>query len=284
MLKELAKLGDKLDSLGLFKEASFIDKVLSKIAQDDVSDVSNDLVRSGMVPISSSNPALSQGQQGQQGSEPNLHRFLTELKSGTFTNSDFFYPVKNFGLNEMGVSTINYLTGVLNENPGRFENMKGNFGGSNLVSNMREWLSQANSEAKDYCNQNPQNCQRVTEFIDALKNFQITFVRIAGGGVEYSAFDILPYRSPEAKKSQNVNPWIAYSNAVRDTGMSIKATWEERAKAMGTDASFASYKKWLNATSNYGTENLSVADVLEQLKAEIKHAEMRRYISSKSSI
>jgi hypothetical protein len=35
MLKELAKLGDKLDSFGLFKEASFVDKMLSKVAQDD---------------------------------------------------------------------------------------------------------------------------------------------------------------------------------------------------------------------------------------------------------
>jgi len=162
--------------------------------------------------------------------------------------------------------------------------MKIKFGDSNLVSNMRAWLSQANSEAKDYCNQHTKECQAVTEGIEALKNFQITFVGIAGGGVEYSAFDILPYRSPEAKKSQNVNPWDSYSKAVGDTEMSIKAAWEARAKAMGTDASFASYKKWLNATSNYGKSNMSVAEVLEQLNAEIKGAGIRRDISSKPSI
>ena len=291
MRNELAKLGNKLDSIGLFKEANSIDGILRKISFDKKADSTKDwLTRLG------------------------VYEFLISLKDIQY---NIYFPITITGVKEDNIMLLRRIRAFiikLSEAKSAstetiFSSWFKNEIGSNFEESLKNWLLNAVLHSHNFLTQGarkirgletvkltPQESEvQINEAINGLIEIERVFGIVFGVTIpsEKSASSLkinpqdIPYEeTPETvynlepvpsqakpAPASSVDPWVTYSKKVGDNSMSIKTAWLARAKAKKTDPSYRAYQQWL-VQSAKGSGGLSVADVLEQLNAETRRSGM----------
>jgi hypothetical protein len=299
MLKDLVKIANRLDTLGLTKEADIIDRYISKSAGF-----------TWQIPANLTKEQI-QEVETEVDKDKNVRLFFNNLDDSFAYNMPFEILGKVSDRRMPHIyAGIRFINSYKNKEALKWwwvnEYVQFNTGSGYLNNYLDEWLSDVVEQTNKAMPEN-KNWKSDPKFYDLAKFLSIggeadraaKAVGGKGGGGGWgvptrSSFDKTTTPQPKAPETAQtrvevpaatpttpapntpaetkpvVDPWIAYSQKVGDTRMEIKNKWLERCKVRGKDKSFSNYQAWLRSTLKVtGGVGLSVSGVIKFLDSEI---------------